>query len=634
MDSATIPPRTESRERHVSGSRSSERAGDVRASPRAVLLQATWTGLVTGLLELALTLVRRRHIDAAAFGALQMNRHAIWMIPVSDALIFGACGLVLAAVALVWPRGGRRLAAYGLGSLSALALLLTFPGLSQTAYVTLACGVASLLAPAMLARSRGPRRLVRVSLPVLAAIVAGLVGLEVGREAIAERGALARLPSPRAGVPNLLVIVLDTVGAGRLGLYGHPRDTSPNLARLARRGVRFDRARVTAPWTLPSHASMFTGRWPHELSARLDRPLDATFPTLAEHLRDHGYATAGFVANIFFCNAWYGLGRGFIHFEDTAVNPIEVLRGSNLGRRLVKYLAATHRDRPTAYFHRKDAPTINRDALAWLDGRPKDRPFFAFLNYYDAHDPYLLPEEPERPFGLRPVSDDDYEMLRDWHRIDKRKLSPRDVALGRDCYDDCTAYLDRHLGRLFAELERRGLMENTVVVVTSDHGEEFGEHGEFGHGLNLHRGAVHVPLLVVAPGRVPSGRVVRRSVSLRDLPATVLDLLGLGEGSPFPGLSLAGHWSGPPDSDGIPAEPVLTEVVDRPAQAPPGWKPPRSLVVDEKVYIRDGAGREELYDLDADPAESINLAGMPEARPFLEHARGVLETIDDRDRAP
>ena len=129
----------------------------------------------------------------------------------------------------------------------------------------------------------------------------------------------------------MLLVVLDTVRADRLSLYGYGRDTTPNLARLAERGVVFNEARSAAPWTLPSHASLFTGRWPHELNVSGDRPLDGTFPTLAEFLAKHGYATAGFVGNTYFCNSWYGLNRGFFHYEDyyeqnIIISPGEALR--------------------------------------------------------------------------------------------------------------------------------------------------------------------------------------------------------------------------------------------------------------------------------------------------------------------
>ena len=110
--------------------------------------------------------------------------------------------------------------------------------------------------------------------------------------------------------------------------------TTPHLDRLAARGSRFVNARAPGTWTLPSHSSMFTGRWPRELSARINRPLDGTFPTLAEAMMQQGYATAGFVGNTFFCNTWHGLARGFIHYADTPLRIQTILRSSGIGRKL------------------------------------------------------------------------------------------------------------------------------------------------------------------------------------------------------------------------------------------------------------------------------------------------------------
>ena len=153
-------------------------------------------------------------------------------------------------------------------------------------------------------------------------------------------------------------------------------------------------------------------------------------------------------------------------------------------------------------------------------------------------------------------------------------------------------------------------MENTLIVVTSDHGEEFGEHSFFGHGQHLYSQVLHVPLLVVAPGRVPAERSVAAPVSLRDLPATLVDLLGLAEASPFPGRSLARHWADPAAASSGRDDPVLSEIDDDDGRFREG--PPSRAVVDEGLsYIRSGEGREELYDLIRDPGETRNLAGEP-----------------------
>ncbi len=163
-------------------------------------------------------------------------------------------------------------------------------------------------------------------------------------------------------------------------------------------------------------------------------------------------------------------------------------------------------------------------------------------------------------------------------------------------------------------------MENTLVVVTSDHGEEFGEHSFFGHGQHLYSQVLHVPLLVVGPGRVPAERSVAAPVSLRDLPATLVDLLGLADASPFPGRSLARHWADPAAASPGRADPVLSEIDDDDGRFREG--PPSRAIVDEGLsYIRSGEGEEELYDLIRDPGETRNLAGDPSLQAALSRLR-------------
>ena len=153
--------------------------------------------------------------------------------------------------------------------------------------------------------------------------------------------------------------------------------------------------------------------------------------------------------------------------------------------------------------HRKSAERINKDFLVWLDRhrqQGQSAPFFAFLNYYDAHHPYLPPESSSGPaLGRKPGSAADTRLLKTWWDRDKRRLDPGDIELARDSYDRCIAYLDGQLGRLFAELERRGVLGETLVVVTADHGEHFGEQRLFGHGCSLYTPELHVPLLILPP---------------------------------------------------------------------------------------------------------------------------------------
>ncbi len=418
--------------------------------------------------------------------------------------------------------------------------------------------------------------------------------------------------------------------AESLSLYGYTRQTSPHLAELAGRGVRFDQARATAAWTLPSHASMFTGRWPYELSARPDRPLDDTYPTLAEFLRNHGYATAGFAANTYFCSQWYGLGRGFTHYEDVALTATEIVRSSIMGRYLLRRLSPGNSSRATAYFERKDAVTINHETLEWLGNRSKDRPFFAFLNYYDAHDPYLAPAAAPRHFGRTPTTFADVATLRDWLKVVTSPVSSHNLELARDCYDDCIAYLDNQVDRLFSDLQARGLLDNTLVVITADHGELLGERGEYGHGQSLHHEAVHVPLLIVAPRRVPEGRVVSTPVSLRNLPATVAELLGLEKSSPFPGRSLARHWAVDSKTAAPEDDLLLTETADEVSKNALSARCGRSLLRHDKLYMRNRDGREQLYDLAVDHAEEHDLSTSPQAQPLMAEFRETMRGIDEK----
>jgi arylsulfatase A-like enzyme len=608
-------------------------------TPLAVVLMAQWFGLVTGLLELAVLLVQNHFYGTATLGTLQLNQHFSWMIPATHLLIFSAAGLVLAPLALIRRRWAVRLTLFVVCALCCFGLLVLIPRLYTAGYVLLACGLAARLVPLIEARARPFRKLVGVSLPLLFGGVVALAGLRYYQVVRAEPRALAQLPAARRGSPNVLLVVLDTVRADRLSLYGYGRDTSPNLIRLARHSVRFERARAAAPWTLPSHASMFTGRLPHELKVFVNRPLDTTYPTLAEFLRDRGYFTAGFVANTRFCNSWYGLGRGFVHYEDyfgsdRVVSFAEAFRSAELGRRILQAACAARNVRAGETHRRKDAAQINRDFLSWLARRgERERPFFAFLNYYDAHDPYITPDGFDRHFGTRPTTDGELALLQSPHVNERlasgKNVTPREIALVQDAYDDCLAYLDEQLGRLFDELDRRGVLANTLVIVTADHGEHLGEHKIYGHGQSLYRPEIQVPLVISAPTGAPAGEIIHQPVSLCDLAATVVERLGLADQCPFPGRSLARFWEHAPGESDPSAEPVRSELIrgGKPSPElrwPPAVRGPmQAIVADGKIYIRNGDGVEELYDIAADPAEVHDLAGSAAGRVVLKRFQAL-----------
>jgi arylsulfatase A-like enzyme len=280
--------------------------------------------------------------------------------------------------------------------------------------------------------------------------------------------------------------------------------------------------------------------------------------------------------------------------------------------------------------NRKDAARITGDFLGWLS-RQQQQPFFAFLNYYDAHQPYLPPESfelkfgPEKPRGNLSYFTNSAELDKPW------QMSPQQVQGELDAYDSAISYMDHHLGLLFDELAHQGILENTLIIVTSDHGEQFGEHSLFGHTNSLYIQTLHVPLVISFPGRVPVGVRIPEVASLRDLPTTVLDLIGFKGETRFPGTSLAQHWQEPHSRTSPISESVLSEINHR-AHFLQSWYPltkgdMKSLVTNRYHYIKNGDDREELYDLENDASEEHDLSSSEEGRQAIVQFRTSLEAI-------
>jgi arylsulfatase A-like enzyme len=489
--------------------------------------------------------------------------------------------------------------------------------------------------------------LVRRTVGFLAAILITTMVVSLGGGAWAEHRQRSALPPSAPGAPNVLLIVWDTVRAANTSAYGYGRATTPNLERIASRGVRFDRAFSASSWTLPSHASLLTGRWPHELGVGWKSPVRDGVPTLAGSLAAHGYDTAGFAANLDYCSRETGLARGFAHYEDFPLSLFETfLRCIALGRRIDVSAWACAIDVwvekrtgrwydlvPRSREHTKNADAINSAFLRWLGKRPgTGRPFFAFLNYNDAHTPYEVPDGTVPGFGLRPASAEQRQTLQAFTGLDKTKLSVEDVRMANDVYDDSISYLDRRLGLLLDELGRKGVLENTLVIVTSDHGEHLGDHRLFFHGCSLYRQLVQVPLVIVNNQRVPVGRTVAEPVSLRDLPATVIDLLGLGSDHRLGGRSMARYWQ-PRDerSARVVAAPLLMETTKpdllmNDGREPAAKGPMKAVVAGGMHYIQTADGTEELFNLSADVEEKTNLAGH-DTEPVLSQFRNLLSLM-------
>ena len=438
-------------------------------------------------------------------------------------------------------------------------LIVAGPQIYPETRLILALGISSWLAPWLARHPAGSRRGLVRSFPALLGLVIILAVSVFGRDWLKQRREAGR-PLPPANSPNVLLIVLDTVRADRLSLYGYHRSTTPTLERLAKRGIRFDAARHAHPGrscrtraSSPAagrmsstsngrrHCARISPCWPSTwqvmaMRPRASYPMPLIVPTIPVW-------TAALLTTRIMC--WIQS----IFFERPLLGPNSEdgsLRGLP-GFAPRPALLRTVQDFIGPQYDplvRRDADSVNRGFLEWLDHRrDPERPFFVFLNYLDAHVPYKLPSGATHRFGQEPRTRDELRIVYDnWSRIDKLQLPKRYTTLAQDSYDSCVAYLDERLGRLFDDLGSRGVLDRTWVIIVGDHGEGLGEHDLYEHGESLYSTEIRVPLLILPPAGDQPGRVVRDTVSLRDLPATVVDLVGLKTGAPFPGRSLSRLW--------------------------------------------------------------------------------------------
>jgi arylsulfatase A-like enzyme len=443
-------------------------------------------------------------------------------------------------------------------------------------------------------------RVVRRTLPWLAGAALACVvvipawGIWSGHEAMED------LPAISSQAPNVLLIIVDTLRADHLSVYGYERDTSPNLVQIAQQGTVFDTAISGSSWTLPSHATMMTGVYPHVHGVvSTQKELAAHSLTLPWRLREAGYRTAAFSANTFFFNRRYGLGQGFIHFGDYFFTPDDAWNQLALISNAYNEVNLLGWRRNT--LGRQTAADINRAALKWI--LSEKRPFFVALNYLDVHDPYT-PPQPYRhmfskehdPGGLINIG---VNLL--------PHLTPAQIHEEMDAYDGGIRYDDTEIGKLLAALHEHGLLHNTLVIITGDHGEAFGEHGLITHANALYLPLIHVPLILRWPGHVPAGLRVAQPVSTKDIGATALALVGQ-TSRPFPGRSLAELWNGQVNASQWPLP--ISEL----AQArfdpdfPNYYGSLNSIVTPTLQYIIDPRKGPLLYAWPKDPGELNNLA--------------------------
>jgi arylsulfatase A-like enzyme len=423
---------------------------------------------------------------------------------------------------------------------------------------------------------------------------------------------------PPAGAPNIVFITLDTVRADHLSSYGYSRPTTPNIDRFARTGVLFENAIAPISWTLASHASMFTGLLPQQHGADFAVPLASSPWTLAEILRSRGYETAGFLGNIRYLEKGWGIAQGFETYKDGRSSVRDNLAHTFVGNAIVQPLYETFWR--YNWFDRRSAQQVNTSIFRWYQGRPS-RPLFLFINYLDAHNPYLASGTYNHRFGKVPKGVIRKLRFLPPNDVSSAYFSPQEQGLLVKSYDNCLAYLDDQVGKLLNFLRRSPDWQNTIVIITSDHGEEFGEHGNYTHGLDLYREELHVPLIIAGPG-IPHGVRISHLVGTRQLFSTVLDVAGGGH-TPFSRTSLAGFW----DPGFKPApyyDALVSELVPFHLSADRAMI---SLTTPEWQYIAHRDGRQELYNWKTDPEENYNLAASPGEQVTLTSLRSHLISL-------
>lgn len=578
--------------------------------PQALMV-GVWLGVVTGIAELlGLGVIKFGSLAqpdgplrglSARHPFLWVSEHILWMAPTASALLFLlVTGAILAAGRVLPSLRTRRVVLAVLLALSVANLLTVYPRLHPLAVILLAIGVGVQGSRWLSARWGKFDRIVHRSTVWLAGSVMVIAMTMTAGARLLEARRIARLPLP-VRTANVLLVILDTVRASNLSVYGYDRPTTPNLAEFASKGVVFERAIATAPWTLPSHVSMFTGRWPYQSTGDWREAYGGEHVTLAERLAGDGYVTAGFVANLAYCGYETGLDDGFIRYVDYRISPAEFL----LSTALTRQLANSPIIRRAVGFYdvvgRKSAEDVNGEFVRWLDGNGNaDRPFFAFLNYFDAHEPYLPPDPYLEQFGSSASRrhERNVHQMRISRRLDREQMPPEELQAELDAYDGAIAYLDAQLGQLFEALEARGIMENTLVVVVGDHGEQFGEHGMHAHGNSLFTPVIQVPLIMAFGDKLPAGRRVAPAVSIREIPATIMSLLGV-NARLFPTPPASRFWAPVADPGQLAPTPLLAEFTTPQGNA--AWK---SLVIGQYHYMWGEDGFEQVYDLAADPNET------------------------------
>lgn len=380
--------------------------------------------------------------------------------------------------------------------------------------------------------------------------------------------------------PNVLLVITDTTRVDRFGCYGNQRGLTPYMDDLASQGVRFEQASSHAPWTLPSIASMLTSLHPkqHGAGGRLGSftSLDPGVTTLPAVFGRAGYRTHA-IANVAFLSESFGVTRDFDDLDLVA---------------------------PANNLEMRDAERTTDAALAWIEEAAEgEQPFFLLVHYFDPHAVYAPPQPFRSRFAAPPDQTDESWVFGTRGHMEALRDGSLPVPLlpvlrrASKLYDGEVAYMDAQIGRLLDGLAELGLGDDTIVALTADHGEEFGDHGGFEHGHTVYDELTHVPLILRYPRALKPG-VVSASVGHVDLAPTLCELADVAPPEQFVGQSLLRFLRDP----GTPSSPIL-------AHGNMWADPSTSFRVGHWKLIVGAQGRVELYDWRADPGEQNNLAG-------------------------
>lgn len=414
--------------------------------------------------------------------------------------------------------------------------------------------------------------------------------------------------------PNILWIVMDTVRADHLSSYGYYRKTTPNIDKLASEGILFENAISPAPWTLPSHASMFTGMFPSKHGSDAEHLyLEDKFNTISEVLRSYGYRTFGY-SNNDFVSPRTNLNQGFDNF---VIVPHDKRAAYELRDHLFINAAV---NLPIISIKDSGADRTNKVVKKWIANNCYTKsPFFIFVNYMEAHDPYG--NTPYSRHYLKRVSTSEVKSAsRDWRGYlwGKLKFSDNDFDILSSLYDGDILYLDYKIGELINYLKKLKILDNTLLIITSDHGENFGEHNFMNHVLNVYDTLLHVPLIIRYPKVFSSNLKLQAQVQTTDIFPTILDILGIeltGENE------IQGHSLVPlvknkqrrSASFAVSEHAIWNWVLTQFQYENPEFdvseytRRLKCIRTDEFKYIWASDGRDELYNIRKDPGELHNL---------------------------